>query len=362
MKTLLKSLMFLLGSVVLLIGAGTLWFLNRGGAFRELKPHFAGICEALELPGSGEDIQVDRARGYAYVSLLDRQRAMKGEAVEGTIARIDLNASPLVAVSAIDKVPAGFHPHGLSLFIEPDGTRHIFVINHPARRGEEPEAVEHFVEAAPGNFTHAETFRDPRLTSPNDLVAVGPHQFFVANDKPDGGALRALLQQLGYGSSPLVFFDGANARTVAADIASGGGINVSPDYKRLYVSETAGRRIRVFQRRNDRGSVNEMARVPLETAPDNIDVAEDGSLWVTGHANVLALIRHFISGHPAPSQTWRVELDDNGTAKDISERYLDDGTNISAGSVGATYRQMLLVGSITAKRIMICRADPVSPQ
>lgn len=354
MRKLLRTLLIAIGGVVVLAIAGTLWFLNRGGAFRALTPHFAGTCEPLDLPGSGEDIQVDRERGFAYVSLLDRQQVIKGKTVEGTIVRLDLNASPLTPVPAIDSTPPHFHPHGLSLYIEPGGLRHLFVINHPARRGVDPEMVEHFVEMAPGKFALAETLRDPRMNSPNDLVAVGPRQFYVANDKATGGRLRAILQQLGFGSSPLVYFDGSEARIVAADIASGGGINTSADHQFIYVSETAGRRVRVLQRRNDHGSVVEIGRIALETAPDNIDVAADGSLWVTGHANTLALIRHFISGSPAPSQTWRVEVDESGLARGVEERYLDDGTNISAGSVGATYGRMLLVGSITAKRIMVC--------
>lgn len=136
------------------------------------------------------------------------------------------------------------------------------------------------------------------------------------------------------------------------DVASGGGINTSADHRTLYVSETAGKRIRVLER-GDSGDVAERMRVPMDTSPDNIDVAADGSLWVTGHANTLALIRHFISGTPAPTQVWRVAL---GTemAESIREIYLDDGTRMSAGSVGATWNNLLLIGSITERKIQIC--------
>lgn len=349
---LLKRLLAGIGILVLVVGAASAWLLGRGGAFRTIEPHFAGSCEALPLEGSGEDILVDRERGIAYLSLLDRRGVVQGKDVQGTVARVDLNARPFAAVDALVTKPGPMRPHGLSLWIGPDGSRRLFVINHGRKRGVDPEAVEIFDETAPGEFTHAETVRGEQLLSPNDLVAVGPRQFYVANDKALGGGLAAALQQVGVGGSPLSYFDGPAGRYALDDIASGGGINASADGRTLYVAETAGKRVRVLARSDD-GSVTETARIPMDTSPDNIDVAADGSLWVTGHANTLALIQHFINESPAPTQVWRVVPGEGGTASQ-EEIYLDDGTQMSAGSVGATYGDLLLIGSITERKIQIC--------
>lgn len=352
----LKRLLAAIGIVVLVVVGGTLALLARGGAFRDIRPHFAGSCEALPLAGSGEDILIDRERGIAYLSLLDRKSVVEGKDVQGTVARIDLNTRPFTAVKALATQPASFRPHGMSLHTGPDGRRRLFVINHGRQRGVDPEAVEIFDETAPGEYTHAESVRGAELLSPNDVVAVGPRQFYVANDKPLGGGLAVGLQQVGIGGSPLTFFDGTAMRYVAEDMASGGGINVSADGNTLYVAETAGKRVRVLDRLEN-GDVTELMRIALDTSPDNIDVAADGSLWVTGHANTLALIRHFVGGSPAPTQVWRVVPGDD-RAESIEEIYLDDGTQMSAGSVGATWNRWLLIGSITERKIQICeRAD-----
>jgi arylesterase/paraoxonase len=352
----LKRLLAVIGILVLVVVAVSVWLLARGGAFRDIRPHFAGSCEALPLEGSGEDILIDRERGIAYLSLLDRRGVVEGKDVQGTVMRLDLNVRPFVAVDALATRPPAFRPHGLSLWVGPDGGRRLFVINHGQKRGVDPEAVEIFTETARGEFVHAATVQGAELHSPNDLVAVGPEQFYVANDKPLGGGLAAALQQIGVGASPLAFFDGGKGRYVLDDIASGGGINVSADGRTLYVAETLGRRLRVLERADD-GSVEERMRIGLDTAPDNIDVAADGNLWVTGHANTFALIRHFVRGEPAPTQVWRVALGDDG-AESIEEIYLDDGTQMSAGSVGATWNRWLLVGSITERKIQVCeRAD-----
>jgi arylesterase/paraoxonase len=352
----LKRLLAAIGVLVLVVVAVSAWLFARGGAFREIRPHFAGSCEALPLEGSGEDILIDRERGIAYLSLLDRRSVVEGKDVQGTVMRLDLNTRPFVAMDALAIRPQAFRPHGISLWIGPVGSRRLFVINHGQKRGVDPEAVEIFTETAPGTFAHAATVRGPELHAPNDLVAVGPEQFYVANDKPLGGRLAAALQQVGIGASPLSFFDAGKGRYVLDDIASGGGINVSADGRTLYVAETFGRRLRVLERADD-GSVSERMRIALDTAPDNIDVAADGSLWVTGHANAFALIRHFMRGEPAPTQVWRVATGEDG-AESVEEIYLDDGTQMSAGSVGATWNRWLLIGSITERKIQVCeRAD-----
>jgi arylesterase/paraoxonase len=354
----IKSLLKIIGILVLVAGLGTLYVLNRGGAFRKIEPHFAGNCQTLPLDASAEDMTVDRERGLVYISYLDRQALINGEgkaagSVQGTIMRLDLNRSPLVLVDALLDKPAHLRTHGLSLYIDPTGKRSLFVINHPLTRGTEPELVEVFDEVEPGQFRHRETFGSPLFNSPNDMAAVGPRQFYVANDKVLTGGLAAGLQQLGIGASPLTYFDGTTARVVRDDIASGGGINVSADGNTLYVSETSAQRLRLLERNPADGSVTEKARIALPTSPDNVDVAADGSLWVTGHANTLKLIQHFIKGSPAPTQVLRVVPDGSGGAA-IDEIYLNGGEQISAGSVGVTYGKKLLIGSITARQILVC--------
>lgn len=352
---LLKRLLKIIGVLVLVAGVATLYVLNRGGAFRKIEPHFAGTCESLPLDASAEDMTVDRERGFVYISYLDRQALVKGDGtnVQGTIMRLDLNRQPLAIEDALLDKPAHLRTHGLSLYVDPAGKRSLFVINHPVNRGTEPELVEVFDEVEPGRFRHRETFSSPLFNSPNDMAAVGPRQFYVANDKPMKGGMAAALQQFGIGASPLTYFDGTAARVVNEDIASGGGINVSADGSTLYVSETAGQRMRVLARDPADGSVTDQARIGVPTSPDNVDVAADGSLWVTGHANTVKLIQHFINGSPAPTQVLRV-VPGAGNAATVDEIYLNAGDQISAGSVAVTYGKKLLIGSITARQVLVC--------
>jgi len=305
------------------------------------EPHFAGTCEALELGESAEDIQIDRERGFAYLSLIDRMSLAKGESAQGWIGRLDLNAPERSVEPALIDPPKHFRPHGVSVFVDAAGQRYLFVINHPENRGSEPESVELFREEQPGSFRYVRTFTDALFTSPNDIVAVGPAQFYVANDSNSG-------------TTQLVYVDGDQVRAVADDIASGGGINVSRDGGTLYIAETSGKRIRTMRREPATGNVETIDMIDIGTSPDNIDVADDGSLWIGAHSNIVALVMHFIAGADAPTQVLEMTLGSDGSA-DVAEIYLNRGEQISAGSVGVTFGDELLIGSITARKILICR-------
>jgi arylesterase/paraoxonase len=336
----------------LLIGIVVLSIVTVIGVFGYLElsqdePHFAGQCDTLDLEGSAEDIQVDRERGFAYLSVIDRMALATGGDAQGTILRLDLNEAGAAPVPALIDPPDHFRPHGISLFIDKNGLRSLIAINHPEDRGVGQEFIELFHESGPGKFRHVDTFMTELVTNPNDLVAVGPRQFYVAQD--NGASRDGSLTKL-------VYFDGKAGSVVADDIASGGGINVSQDGGTLYVAETSGKRVLVLKRNRANGSVEEVARIDVGTSPDNIDIAEDGSLWIGAHSSLLGLVLHFIGGLDAPSQILRVEIDADGDAT-IEEIYLNRGEEISASSVGATYGNKLLIGSITAPKILICEMD-----
>ena len=339
-----KAIMGALVIIVILCSVGGLYLYNLVN--RNVDEHFAGTCTDFEMTGSGEDVQIDRARGLAYVSLFDRLGVVNDEPVgPGDILRVDLTHTPPEATSALADGPE-LHPHGISLFINQTGQRHLYVINHPDDRKTGQEKIERYLEKSPGIFQHQETFTSPLIVRANDMVVVGDRQFYVAQDVDRKSKIKV---------TDLVYFNGNDYSVVASDIQSGGGINVSADYKTLYISETGGKSIRVVSRNLSDGSVTTKQNIELGTAPDNIDVAEDGSLWVGAHSNIAALVMHFIIGSNAPSQVLRIDL--SGTEPQIEEIYLNNGEQISTSSGGTTYGKKLLIGSITARKLLICEMN-----
>jgi hypothetical protein len=153
----IKLLLLGLVGIVVISVVGVFAYLN----LSQDTPHFAGICETLELEGSAEDIQIDRERGFAYLSVIDRGALAAGGDVQGKIMRLDLNGNTWRVEPAIIDPPGHFRPHGLSLFVDDNDLRSLVVINHPVDRGVGTEHVELFYEMQPGQFR-----RRTRMTLP----------------------------------------------------------------------------------------------------------------------------------------------------------------------------------------------------
>lgn len=325
--------------------------LIRGGLLRSVEPISPGECARIALPGSAEDIVVDHAAGFAYLSVLDRRALVEGKPPAGDLLRLDLHDLSSPPVSALVDTPNAFRPHGLSLWQSEGEPTRLFVISHPSSENEGEEQVLIYAEILPGSFELRRAIKDPALVSPNDLAAVGANEFYVANDGGAGvlGSLGQLL--FGIGGSPLTYFDGEKGRVLPTKVASGGGISLDPDGQSIWVAETLGSRVRRFTI-DGPGRLTEADRVKLPAGADNLDVDDSGALWVAGHANTLDLVRHFMAAeHPAPSSVYRLSRE----GRRFQAVYVDTGQAFSAASVGARANGRLLVGSITEKSVLICQ-------
>lgn len=356
MKNVLKTLAILIGATLLILMIVVMSFLIRGGAFEETASISPGQCQPIDIEeGSAEDLQIDWKSSTAFLSVLDRRGIVEGRSVKGSILAMPLNSEKVEASKALFSQPEDFRPHGLSIFVADNGTQTLIVINH-AIAGERIEIFEK--QESQQLFHHVETITSPLLREPNDLVAVGPRQFYVANDSgATNGIEQAAEMIFGWGMSPLFYFDGAGLRVVDTGLKSSGGINVSLDYTELYVGETSGESIRVYRLEQDR-SLGELAStINLQAGVDNIDVALNGDLWIANHTNTLALVQHFgDSDSPAPTQIQRLQLSADSSAS-ITTIYENDGTEFSAGSVGAKFGDEFLIGSITERKLLRCQMN-----
>lgn len=349
----LKRAGWALAGMLVLLLLVLLDFMRHGGQFRTLKPHLPGPCTPVPLEASAEDIQIDRARGIAYLSLLDRRAVMQGKAKDGDVLALDLNGESLHAVSALMRSPAGFHPHGLSLYRAGDGSVRLFVVSHPK---DQPHTIEIFESSVNEPFKPVATITDPTLRSPNAVAAVGARQFYVANDSGAHNVWQRFAELvLRRGLSEVLYFDGESMRVVARGLKSATGIAVSADGLRIYVSETLGRRVRVYTRNAGTGELSFAEDIELESAPDNLNFDSDGNLWIAAHPKTFELVRHFIAAdHPSPTQIFRWSPNAVGVPH-LEEIMLDDGRALSAGSVGAVLGKRLFVGSITEQKLLACR-------
>jgi len=350
MKSALKAIGLLLAVAVIIIGVVITIFVARSGMLVDRGPEQVTACAAIDGQGkSAEDILIDRERNVALVSWMDRRGAVTGNPTPGTVGRIDLASPELKIEPATVADPPEFRSHGMSLFIGPEGQRVLFVISHPTGK---PHRVEIFEANADGLYEHKQTIEDPLLVRPNDIAAVGPRQFYIANDSGAKTGLDKMRESvLGAAIAAITYYNGEKFSVAYDGVASPGGINVSADFNTVYVAETQGQKVSAFKRDAASGALTKASEVELNSLPDNIDVAADGSLWVASHANAIALVRQFADAtQVAPTQVFRIRAESLAAA----QVFFNTGDLISAGSVAATQGGKMLLGSITDRKILVC--------
>ncbi len=354
----IKKILKIIGWIILLILLFSLWMLQRMDTFKTITNNTPEVCESFEMAGSAEDIEIDYARGIAYLSIQDREALIKGENAQGFIGKIDLNQKPYELVSALTEQPDHLRPHGLSLHIDKAGKRHMAVINHPKNRGIEPEVIDLYTESSNGLFDFVRSVSDPLFQSPNDVLLVESEKFYVGNDKGGISTVDKIQEQMGRPMSTVVFYDGESASIAVKNLSSVSGINLSLDQQTVYASETNAKRMAVLKRNLADGSLKKIKTVKLTGSPDNINVSEDGSLVVANIPKVWALIQHFIALQnneykPSPSQVVRIDFDNKGDPLS-EELFMSDGYDISTTSVGVIWANKLFLGSIDDKQMHVC--------
>jgi arylesterase / paraoxonase len=333
-----KILLVVAVLVVAVLGRVGYKVAQASGQFTKVETVHADTCSTVAAAPGPEDLVIDHATGFAYIAATDRR--MTDPRPRGSIYMLDLNDHGSVPVEVLGDNPNDFFSHGVSLWRGSDGALRLFAVNHP----ETGETVEIFDVAEDGQLQHAETIRSEVMHSLNDVVAVGPRQFYATNDQRfDGGIGGALEVFLGLPLGDLVYFNGEDAVIAASGFAYANGVNVSLDGQKIYVAETIGHNLAVFDRDPGSGELSSRRDYGLSTGADNIDVAPDGSLFIGAHPDLLAFTAH--AGDPetiSPSQVVRFDP----ANAEFATVYASLDGELNGSATGAYWKGTLLVSGV----------------
>lgn len=337
------------GIIVIIVALFVLKTLRDAGEFKTLTAHCDCTCTPVKGAAGPEDIAVDPELKIAFISADDRRAAQRGESVQGAIYAYYLESPATPLKNLTPRVIFDFHPHGISLYRSP-GKKLLFVINH--------RDDGHFIEIfafKDMRLHHLESISGPLMTSPNDLIAVGPRQFYVTNDhgatSPLGKKAENYLQ---LAISYVLYYNGTEFRKAAGDIAYANGIALSNDGKTVYVASPVGRLIQVFDRDKNTETLKYRESIDLGTGVDNLDVDENGNIWAGCHPKLLTFVKH--QNDPsklAPSQILKIIPVGKGTYE-VKEIYLNNGEELSSSTVAVLYRDRMLIGSVLDDHILDC--------
>ncbi|XP_077621500.1 serum paraoxonase/lactonase 3 isoform X1 [Crocuta crocuta] len=342
----------LLGALLALIGERLVAFRQRTNASREVEPVELPNCHLIEgLENGSEDIDI-LPSGLAFISSGLKYPGMPNFAPDepGQIFLMDLNEqNPRVQALNIsdgfDK--ASFNPHGISTFIDKDHTVYLYVVNHPHMKS----TVEKFkFEEEQRSLIHLKTITHELLTRVNDIVVLGPEQFYATRDHYFTNFFMVLLEMImDLRWTYVLFYSPREVKVVARGFGSANGITVSLDKKYIYVADVLAQSIHVLKK-HDNWDLTQVKVMPLSTLVDNLTVDPDtGAIWAGCHPNAMKL---FIYNSEDPPGSEVLHIQDVLSEKPkISTMYANNGSVLQASSVASVYREKLLIGTVFHKAL-----------
>lgn len=341
--------------VVGIIGYFGNQMVGASGVLLKLENQLVEECRRIDIAPGAEDVQIDPETNIAFITAMERRDwyndGVASSSEANGVYALDLSSASLEDIPLPVKVsgdaPANFNPHGLYLWSN-DTEKRLFVVNHPTT-GE--EIIEIFSVGADNQLTHLESVSFDAMHSPNDVVAVGPRQFYATNDKGyEGGIMEMLEAYLALPFSSAVYYDGKNGSIAAKGLTYANGINISPDGQTIYIAEFLKRRITSFSR-EDGGKLKKITSMNVPTGPDNIDVGTDGTLWTAGHSKVFDFLAHAEDPNEiAPSHGARL----NPATGKSETVFVSTKGEINGSSVAAVGAGKLVIGPVFEGHVMVC--------
>lgn len=324
------------------------------GVFSDMTPSFNGTCKAVTGVIGPEDLQIDAKDRLVFVSATNRRVFPAHPDKQDGLYTMSLD-HPEAGLTKLAGTPRDFHPHGLSLYRGGDGKLTLMVINHEAGGDQAVEIFDVTVADGAAKLVSTGHIEGGLLLSPNDLVAVSPTQFYVTNDHGSTTSLGQKLENLLLlPRANVLYFDGNYFQQVAKNLIFANGIAVSRDGSHIYVAELMGRTLFSYKRNPFSGTLAEDGSLAIPAAPDNIDVAADGALWLAGHSKIMAVNRYGRDpAQPSPSEIFRVTLADD-IPQTVTTVYANDGSGIGGATVGAVDGKQLFIGSALAHKVLAC--------
>jgi arylesterase / paraoxonase len=360
----------------------------RAGEFTTLTPVFDGTCTDVGgLPGP-EDVQLDRAANVLFIASDDRRAAQAAAKVGQPLPRGAVYALPWDAlettsarVDITQGKPARFQPHGLSLHTAADGSRTLFVVNHPnGFQNYEGTTVEVYAVQADGLLNHTRSVSVPGLVRINDVVGTGPDSFYATSEfDPNQGRLKQAWGVLNgtdlSGSVWHVTASTGKGQPLADGLGFANSLALSADQRTLYATAATGRALFIYDADPTTRALTLRDKAFLGTGVDNLDLEPDpaggpGRLWIGAHPKLLTFaLGHAANGSPAPSQVIVVEPAKAGEkGGKVDQVYLKTGEPVgddpgySGSSVAVRSGNRMVIGSVFEKGLRVCTLPAVWKQ
>jgi arylesterase / paraoxonase len=305
-----------------------------------------------------------------FISSDDRRALGKGLPKRGAIYVMPIRGAEAISarIDATKGIPAAFHPHGISRFVDGAGKTTIMVVNHPKGFLDYTGTTVEIYDAQPDNsLTHRRTVIVAGLTRINDIVATGPDSFYATSesDLVQGSLAESLsIVTDGDRTGAIWYFDGTAGKKLESGIGFANSLALTKDGRTLYASGVTSRAVFIYDRDPATNSLKRRDAAFVGTGVDNLDVEDDGRLWIAAHPKLLSFVQHANNAaKTSPSQVIILEPATNGQGGKVDQVYLKDGTDgFSGASIAVRDGDVMVLGSVFEAGIRVCKLPAVWKQ
>ncbi|XP_054420162.1 serum paraoxonase/lactonase 3-like [Pteronotus mesoamericanus] len=225
-------------------------------------------------------------------------------------------------------------------------TVYLYVVNHPHVES----TVEIFkFEEQQRSLVHLKIIEHELLQSVNDIVVLGPEEFYATRDHYLTGYLSLLELIMDLHWTYVLFYSPREVKVVARGFSSANGITISPDKKYIYVAYVMDKNIHVMKM-HDNWDLTRLKVIQLGMLMDNLTVDPDtGDILAGCHPNAMKL---FIYNPEDPPGSEVLQIHNVLSEKpQISTVYVNNGSVLQASTVASVYNRKLLIGTIYHKAL-----------
>ncbi len=340
----MKRLFLTLLVLILLLASFVLYTFSSTGYFREIN-NTESYDVIAEIPLRGaEDLTISYSDGFMIISQDDRAGRRDDYYYGSGLYYLDLDSGNFKPkkISGSYKLP--FYPHGISLLKLDSAHYQILAINHARKH-----SIVKF-ELFGDSLVYMATYRDESMISPNDVIALDAESFYFTNDHGYTSKWGVFAEDyLGISASNVIFYDG-KYREVADGIKYANGINISKDLSELLVASPRDFSLKYYKIQED-GSLQYDRDLDTGSGIDNIELDQEGNLWIGSHPNLLAFSMYAAGKLDlAPSEI--IKVTNNETVESL---YVNDGSVVAASSVVAPYNDLLYIGTVMDDKLVVLK-------
>jgi arylesterase/paraoxonase len=349
----MKKFLIVFAILIISLAGFLLYTFQTTGYFKDIQAenNFGAVYTTIDLPGV-EDIALAREDSLLILSVDDRAARRDGKAGLHGIYLVDLREEAFTPLDISANLNFPLYPHGISLYKLDSAKYGLMVINHV----EGKHSVESFILEGK-KLTHIKKIKGTELISPNDLVMVSPEAFYFTNDHGSTSKWGVLAENyLGIQAANVGYFNGTEFQIVAEKLAYPNGLQLDKDKNLLYVASSRGFLVRVFEVEKN-GQLTKIEDIDAGTGVDNIELDENGKLWIGCYPNLLTFAAYAAGKKQiSPSEVITVDYQ-KGQSPIVTSIWKDSGEQLSATSSAVPFGDFLFLGTVMDQKVMVLKKN-----